>query len=252
MALKPSDPLYNGKRLSHWMEGYYVGTGAEGPSYEDTQNALVALGTNSIPTLVQMLREEDSPIKIKLVALSKKYNFSNLHLVRAQVKHAAAVRGFHTLGVQAQCAAPALIASLQDDLSIDSRVQTLNALALLGPSASGAIPLLVRDSSHTNEHIRASAIMALGFIHAEPEASIPLLIKALTDNSVGVRILAAQSLGYYGSAAQSAVPALILALQDRFTREAADRSLDKIDPEEAFLARMKMKPRHVKSKNHPK
>jgi hypothetical protein len=47
---RPREPVYQGKPLSYWLVR---------PARDPNFNALRALGTNAIPTLLQMLRAKD-------------------------------------------------------------------------------------------------------------------------------------------------------------------------------------------------
>src|SRR5579862_6987208 len=65
----PREPVYQGKRLSIWLQGYQT-------NRVQMTEAVRAIGTNSIPTLLRLLREDDSSLKsmlLKLLAKQKRF-----------------------------------------------------------------------------------------------------------------------------------------------------------------------------------
>ena len=54
--LRERGPVYQGKRLSHWLANDDGSLEAE----RNAQRAVVEAGTNAVPTLLRMLRHSDS------------------------------------------------------------------------------------------------------------------------------------------------------------------------------------------------
>src|SRR5262245_34170426 len=64
-AAGPSEPLYGGKTLSRWLESHVPTSEADppfnSPGWKKADEALRQIGTNAIPTLLQMIRAKDPP-----------------------------------------------------------------------------------------------------------------------------------------------------------------------------------------------
>jgi len=230
LLLRPDpEPTYQGKPLSYWLDG--IGNGR---TLEATE-AVRELGTNAIPTLLRLLKSRDSRLKLLLIQLGSKQNVIHLKWKTAQSRRFEAQFAFTCLGVQGRSAVPDLIEIYRQsspDPYNDNRRVVADISALVGPAASNAVPLLVRDSTDTNDLIRLSSVQALGYIHANPNLVVPLLTRSLRDPFEFVRESAASGLGPFGTNAQSAVPDLIHTLADPSirVRGSAATALRKIDP----------------------
>src|SRR3954452_17069213 len=76
LVLRPHEPVYQGKRLSLWIEGYWH---AKHP--EEINEAIRQMGTNTLPYLLRIMRtRDDSPLKLKLVELAAKQKW-DLHFM---------------------------------------------------------------------------------------------------------------------------------------------------------------------------
>ena len=65
------EPVYRGKPLSVWLQRYIQGGSYIGFWPEpEADEAIRQIGTNAIPTLLLMLREHDSKLKLALLRLS--------------------------------------------------------------------------------------------------------------------------------------------------------------------------------------
>jgi hypothetical protein len=80
--LLPSEPFYQGKSLSAWLEDY-VSTNGWNPNAE-TDEAVRNMGTNAYPTLFQMLRAKDSPTKAKLIGLLDRQNLVSINIMASE------------------------------------------------------------------------------------------------------------------------------------------------------------------------
>jgi len=203
--------------------------------------AVRELGTNAIPTLLRLLKSRDSRLKLLLIQLGSKQNVIHLKWKTAQSRRFEAQFAFTCLGVQGRSAVPDLIEIYRQsrlDPYNDNRRAIADIFALFGPAASNAVPLLVRDSTDTNDFIRLSSVQALGYIHVNPSLVVPILTRSLRDPFEFVRDTAAFSLGTFGTNAQSAVPDLINALADPSARVRgnAANALKTIDPNAAAKA----------------
>ncbi len=101
-----------------------------------------------------------------------------------------------------------LIPSLEQE---DPFVQKWGAisLALVGPAAQEAIPVLLQNVSAKEKDVEQAARVALSEIGAPDAQQLPSLLRTLQDPRDSVRCEAALSIGKMGPAAQEAVPLLL-------------------------------------------
>jgi len=232
---QPSEPVYQGKPLSYWCEQYTktYGQDANMASVKQAGIAIRAIGTNAIPTLLNMLKARDSKFKLKLIELAEKQHLINIKWKTANFRRYEALRGFSALGPLAKPALPALIEMYNELGSYPFNAPEV--IAEISGSMTEAIPGFIIDTTCGNPSIRWRAVGRLGQMHAKPELAVPALTKCLHDESHIIRQTAAVSLAAFGSDAKSAVPELIKALADPSSdvRDAAASALQKIDPEAA-------------------
>src|SRR5687767_2314706 len=64
-ASDPPEPVYEGRKLTSWLERHVPNTSADppynSPGWHKAEEALRRIGTNGIPTLLPMLRADDPP-----------------------------------------------------------------------------------------------------------------------------------------------------------------------------------------------
>jgi hypothetical protein len=240
---RSAEPVYEGKPLSRWLERHVPSSAADppynSPGWMKAQEALEQIGTNGIPTLLQMIRAKDPPRP-----LLRGLEFSrDLHLIRwrygyASQRNEEASFAFETLGPRAKDAVPALIKIYTAGVSPASRTCTAQALGHIGPAARAALPALFRDFNHTNGQVRFDAVSAVYFIGGEPEVIIPPLTRALKDPKPEIRWNASGALANLGSRARAVVPQLQDALRDPLTptypglKEQFETALWRIAPEQ--------------------
>ncbi len=187
LELPPPEPVFRGKPLSFWLEGYNPESynfshpgGPPPPAPWEADLAIRKIGTNAIPTLLRILEERDSEFKVKIRRLLHKQ-----HLIRIPLpslhRNVTVIAGFEALGSQAGNAVPRLIEIFDSDHSPFSQQIVPVILGHIGPTAAPAIPSLLRWITHTNEIVRNDAIFAHGRIHAEPKIVVPALIECLKD-----------------------------------------------------------------------
>lgn len=135
------EPKFEGQPLSYWLEGYLNGS-AYGPAEAD--RAMQAIGTNAIPTLVDLLHVRDSRLKLYLLALLQRQNFVQITNVPAEHLNDKAIRGFEKLRAHPDVVLPALLKCLHDPVA-DVRVNAAHSLGtygVIGDVARPAIPEL--------------------------------------------------------------------------------------------------------------
>jgi hypothetical protein len=112
LALRPREPRYHGTPYTDWLQ--IAAQPADKVSPEQarlTQAALLAIGTNALPTLLRMLRYEKSPLRTWL-ELQLRYRLG-WSPGRPRLNYAEmATGGFRVLGSDARGAIPELVAML--------------------------------------------------------------------------------------------------------------------------------------------
>ena len=206
----PREPEYKGRPLSFWLEGYGIGPNGKNVDRPKANEALWKIGTNAIPTLLWMLHKRDTisgiGLKFKLVGFAQKVGIK-INYTPAPNIAAEAGTALRELGSYAAGAVPALIKLYDEDDYY--KCQVAGILGYIGPSASAAVPCLLRGVANTNAFVRSNALFALGQIHAHPGQVVPVLIKSLNDSDQLARENAIFGLGNFGAAAKLAIPALV-------------------------------------------
>ena len=211
LFLHPAPELvYEGQTLSVWLEGYDGGE----PERQKADEIVLQAGTNAIPTLLRMLREQDSAFTLKFLALARKQHLVKIRCTLANDRYGEAGLAFAVLGARAKEAVPALISIYNQNRYQASRFATRNSLAAIGPAASVAVHSLMTGLTNENPSERAESAYALGMIHSWPQMAVPALSSALRDPDARVRGNAALSLGKFGADARAAVPELVRLLND--------------------------------------
>jgi hypothetical protein len=236
LALRPREPVYEGKTLSEWLDG---DVRSQSPSSwtisaKHSKNAMIQMGTNAIPGLLLRLRAKDSPLMDKLVALAQKQHFYKFkQRLPARIRRAQGEAGFWNLGAEGKSAVPELIVMYEQKSLRECRESVANALGSIGPEAKAAVPAIVRGLSDMNEVDSNYAAEALGLIHAEPELAVPALVKCLDRHYFLLRQNAARALTRFGADAKPAVPTFVKLLgdSDQEVKQMAKDALAKIDPE---------------------
>ncbi|HZV35956.1 MAG TPA: HEAT repeat domain-containing protein [Verrucomicrobiae bacterium] len=229
------EPTYQGKPLTYWLELLNTDDGRlvdpADNSAREAEHAVQAIGTNAIPTLLEMLQKKDSPLKSGLIALSTKEHFLHINIFPDSYYHALAFDGFGALGTNGRQAVPALLKIFR---SSDQRPGAAMCLRLIGPAAESAVAALVHSLAvDTNYADKLYIISALGDIHAHPEMAVPALTNCLADSNKMVRDFAIMALGNFGTNAAQAIPILETKLNDNDpeTRQEVLKSLKQIDPQ---------------------
>jgi HEAT repeats len=229
--LSEGEPRYHGKPVSSWLENDDGSLGAE----QNAQRAVERAGTNAIPTLLNMLRQSDSPLKRKLMDLAQRQRFIKVHFIPAEMRNSGAWLGFSILGSNAAGAVPALTDICNLKISWWSQLYAVKSLGAIGPASKAAIPLLLEETTNAHFLVRAESLEALVRVQAKPELVVAALTNALSDSNGTVRFVACGCLAQLGELAHQAVPALVNSLNDpvRDVRFHAARALKSIDPEAA-------------------
>ena len=164
------EPVYQGKKLSEWMKVYGAGDAIVAiQALTNANSAVRQAGTNAIPVFLRMLRAKDSPLKVKLVALAARQHIIKIQYKPARFWNSTGSYGFRMLGSSAQSAVPALIKIVDENISPVSQSCAIDALGVVGPAATEAVPSLLRWATNANVQVRSSAMKAVCRI--DPEAA---------------------------------------------------------------------------------
>ena len=244
MTFSSREPMYQGKSLSKWLEGYSFQPNptiplTERQEWQQADRAVRHLGTNAIPTLLRVLRARDAPWKLMLVTLAAKRDMIIPSISWAGDRNMCGAMAFASLRETASNSVPALVQIYKENRSSESRNAVVIALGNIGPTAEKAVPCLLDAATNSDSSIRFNALIALGEIHARPELVVPVLVAALR-NRDDSQIAAEDALGDFGADAKAAVPSLVELLKDeRPPRSFAAAALKRIDPEAATRVGMK-------------
>jgi hypothetical protein len=121
----PKEPKYQGKTLTQWLyhefprlsNGSYLELVGDRVIYcdDETDGAIVAIGTNGLPVLLRLLGARDGAIKTGFMKFANRQSVIKMHVHSAHEKHQAALLGFCWLGSNALSAVPELIKLTGDD-----------------------------------------------------------------------------------------------------------------------------------------
>jgi hypothetical protein len=215
----PPEPVYEGRTLSSWLDHHVPSSAARppynSPGYRKAEEALRTIGTNGIPTLLKMIGAKDLPPPLlKLVRISQRYRWSYIHYRSRMEQHEEADYAFEKLGTNGASAVPELIRIYERNVSPSSQRCAARALGSIGRPAQAAVPVLLRDFTHTNKDVRFYAVTAVSNIGGVPDVVIPAMTAALKDSNLNVRWNALNGLQHFGSRSRVAVPELKKMLND--------------------------------------
>jgi len=238
--MQAAEPSYKGQMLSSYLLDLI------GQSHDEIRNqdieAIRRIGTNGIPTLIDLLSVKEKNIKKILSKLDDKnlnyyYNFFNDKEDGLGGVRGLGVDGFAILGTNAESAVPQ-IAKIFDDCDNETIFSAGRALSKVGPIG---FSILTNAINSTNAGVRDVVIRAVGTdgggdpeeirhllvnalkdpnmlirLHAaaflrgkDPDSVIPVLIPLLSVGDYGQCSSAAATLAAYGPAARSAAPKLL-------------------------------------------
>jgi len=200
--LPPADPVYQGKKLSSWLDDLDASKPFE--AREAAEAAIRNIGAPAVPMIRQWLRKRDS----RLVLLYEKLFGATPHDLEAEKYHVRALRACQELGPNAKAAIPEIVGFLN---RAEMPELAAAALAKTGPNA---VRPLVAALTHTNDRVRIAAAWYVGDLGVESELAVPALVRMLQDRIYQARAAAAHSLGRIQKQAELAVPALVVGLND--------------------------------------
>ncbi len=236
-SARSSEPVYNGKPLSEWLYILQVGYTSTGEpvDYDTTREAIRQMGTNAIPTLLDILGATDRNkwwVLRRLKSPGFKEAFRNRNVSTGDLEDIGA-QGFAILGTNAVSAIPKINKLFRNSESCSAAAK---ALAQLGPEGFAALTNALSDKNLVNtivwtigekggsdtQTITKILVGALKSPEWETRGSaahflakkdatlaIPALIPMLDDSVYLPREGAAEALESYGPAAKAAIPKLL-------------------------------------------
>ena len=236
VCARSSDPVYKNTPLSDWLKSYDPRILIN--NKDEVDDAVRHIGTNGIPTLLNMLRARESVVA-QAVKWAERKDWIWVSL--AEEKHVEGARGFEVLGASAKDAVPALIEIYNQNSSPESRAAVAYSLGFIGQASQKAIPQLIEGATNADKILRSVAVRSLGQIKSQPGIVVPVFVVALNDSDQFVRYRAAEALGAFGTNAMPAVPALIASYNNQSSRisKTAATALKAIDPDAASKAGIK-------------
>ena len=241
-AAQSSEPVYNGKALSEWLLSLHASLSDEEQVAATQQNvdpaklleqkqsraqeAVRQIGTNGLPTLLDIISVEQWDRK-KVLGKLKSKDFQKAagnKDIPTEVFRGLAVDGFGILGTNAEPAIPQLTKLLYGSPECQSEVAC--ALVQIGPKG-----FAVLTNAMNNDDLVGVLVQTIGQKGGGDVKTVTrILISALKDSSAAVRGNAAYFLS--GKDATMAVPALIPMLDDNqeYPRQRAALALGSFGP----------------------
>lgn len=265
-ALRPREPVYNGRPLSAWLNDLVMGT--DGSQRDMAVDAIRHIGPPAVPHLVQLMRARESKFERKLrelLARQKLVRFTYGHQQWQERQYwnpMKAMRAFEALDTNGTSGAAAVI-ELFDDYyvghtaaqatqqmgqpvvnhliaALDSRNPRARAEAawslgmLFRADAAPAVPALLNHLRDASPEVRANCAMALARIHSRRKLDsapvVTALIQQLHDTNSHVRVETAAALGGFNDQAERVLAALDSPARatNRALATAAQKSIEQI------------------------
>lgn len=184
------EPSYRGHTLSQWLgqqKGHW------GASLILGEDPILAIGTNAIPTILEWISYEPSPLRNKMAGLVERFvpEVRRRLFFRPVERANDSIRVFRILGPQARAAIPELTRLALTAADRDRAYRCIESLKHVGPEALSAVLTL---ASNSPPKTRFRAIVTLPDFGANAAAAVPLLIRCLDDNDRSVANAAEEAL----------------------------------------------------------
>ncbi len=265
-ALRPREPVYQGKRLSKWLADF--NRAGRGQTNQEAEDAIRQIGTNALPFLVADLCRKDSPLKLALMEWYNKWSSLKFQFKTFADRRGPALMAFYVLGNAGKLGPAAKPYLPSIGTLLDSQPDKA-AFALLYIGVE-SIPYLTDALSHTNWLVRTWAAVALAKLNLEVQKrglnsgltlspysgqpvfrpffsysddDIPAFVTNLKSTNAVVRAATAEATLELQDPSwnRRLIPALLPLLRDDDirVRKAASQALKRIDPEAASKAGVK-------------
>ena len=237
IAAQASEPAYGGKALSAWLLELRKSPSGERARDEE---AIRQIGTNALPTLLDMLGATSESVvkvvqKLQCKELRAWYQTEDARIDRVEDLRNLAVDGFAVLGTNAESAVPQLTKLFR---SAETSFEAARALTKVGPKGFSVLTNSLNDPS---DPFRGAAIWVIGeeapldakavdglligrlkdeddlnrhnaatFLAGKDPAAIPTLIKMLDEDTNYLAVSgAAEDLSKFGAGAKDAATRLL-------------------------------------------
>lgn len=233
------EPSLHGKTLSQWIDKYYLLRTAGGPgaarddSAKEAREAVLTIGTNAIPALLDRVRTRDSVLETRLMLWLWQKKLVQNGRPRSETTRNRADWGFSILGPLGEPAIPSLVTALTDQ-DPGVRATAARCLGHIGPKAESAIPAILPllEERNLGKPI-LSAMDALREIHRRPDLVVPQMLAFLNGEraSWNYSVPAIDVLRAYGADPAPALPAIkdFLNHPESDKRSAADSAITFIE-----------------------
>ena len=219
-VLQPREPAYQGKTLSDWLKTFDGSDWTIAPDPESPAvQAIRQIGTNALPTLLEMASTSDNWLKVRARRLCQKQSLIVVPFTDERTMHMRAAFGYKALGTRAVSVIPELTFLLNKE---QFAVTAAISLAGLGPEG---VPPLISALTHTNSDVRQSAAAALAIADSDPNTITRALVAAMSDPVLAVRANSAFALGHRRELPELAVPALAKNLRIRCEDDGTSSSM---------------------------
>jgi hypothetical protein len=166
----PQEPSYGGKKLSELLydrpmagnlfDVRRLAGGNYFMIWDESADAVRAIGRKALPTLLGMLEASDSALTRKFIKLASEQRLITTHFHFDGEKHQAAMVGFSALGTNALSAVPELI-QLSRHADATVRETALVCLDCVAPAKDTLLPVLeagLRDSDNRVKSVSAEIL----------------------------------------------------------------------------------------------
>ena len=202
----PPEPVWQGRTLSAWTDD--LATGSSIQICGAAEEAVQAIGTNAIPHLLRMLRENDSILKRTLLWLNRHERFVKFPVIPGHAQHVRAWLAFQALGERAESALP----ELRRMLLRDPKKEFLpESIAVISPKS---VPILLEALPHVPANLRFPFINLALRWPSQEKLVRPIALRCLADPDPAMRIYAAATADRFTSNRSEVISALISALND--------------------------------------
>src|SRR5271165_2057631 len=166
-TMRGREPVYERQPLSHWLDRYNrAGDKAWPPRIDGISEGIGAMGTNSLPFLLQYIKHRDLPIKSGFLDFLRRQQRVKFAFYGADPYRETSKMALHVLGSRTAPILPDLLKLSQDPRTCEDGATSLFAI---GPMAT---PSLEKACQSTNAVVRFWALWGLSELKATPPNSI--------------------------------------------------------------------------------
>ena len=194
------EPSYAGRSLSEWIQQYQRLDDLESPvEAQETKAAILRLGTDNLPRLVDLMAYDPAPQRRRVVAVGRVLPgpIRRSSLLKPlisdpqEISAYTATRALQILGPVARPALPELTRLMNDtNSSIVSR-RALSVVSTMGEQATFPLLDILRNRQHPNRLFVMDYLANLG---TNARALVPSLVDLLEDPEPAMRIRASNAL----------------------------------------------------------